>query len=514
MPGAVSCPLSRLEPIPYNAALLSGWGIFRVRRNLFFSLCLLWASSAVAAPALSIHWKSLRLGQLSGSETKPDATSKQGPVDVELSSPTISYRVSGIEIKEGRLWLQDLFAELRFKSVRAKTVIVADIPRVTFRTVRKEKIIFGKRVVYDEPVAETTTEKRRTETVLFALPDPALIAEVSADKRWSLPLPASLALTLTADRVSVDDRATLADSLCRALDESLSDQFLVEQVAYRLENVSPEAETVLGLLGDSRKSELAAAFREALKREVRSEAFSRRLEDRLSEAMPPLSISGNETLRATLAFPQTGFASLEVGDRWRESPPAAGSTVISASADGLSLALRSVLKSALQSDPAKLLGKTFSLHEGHLLYTPSGESERAHLASILGDLAGTALSPQSLAGVGIDLEGNDASVTLSASGKIEWQTKLVAFSPSGGRTPVPLLLTFSLSADGALALDRIEGTEATGAFALFKAFQTALKLKAAAVLLGRELSEAQAGGNVGFELLLDGPEPILRATIR
>ncbi len=456
-----------------------------------------------AEAGISVSWKSLSLGDLSRSETMSDISLKDGPVEVELKSPRFITQVVGFEIAKGKLSFQMGKFEFRFDEVRGQNVLITDVPHITVRTVRKEKVVFGKRIAYDEPVTETKMEKKRIETVLFTLKDVALIAEKKEGAELGLNLPAEVSMELTQNSLHFLDVRSLVTSLQTSIDESFSDGVLNESLTLRLENVPKIVESV----ARGQKPSLYAALRDALKREVQKPEFVEKLEAALTHKLPLLDAPGTHFARATFRCDGHGYSNITIGSLPIEIPTSSPDLFSVTNTEGFNLLVRSLFSGIAQ-------GKIQAPWSGRLSYTPSAR-DAIQLADIVTQMSGTAVDGSNVDSLAIALVGAEA--TLSEK-NIGLKVTLVLTLKSGDPLRFPAHFDFAVDEAGALVLSRIhaETTDKSlrgNGFPLFRKLQNEVKLMAATLLLNQQLANFQKGQTgtpkTRFELM-PGTEPALR----
>lgn len=472
------------------------------------------AALRAADPSVSVSWRSITLPNITLSEPKPNQTLSEGPVDIDLTNPRLDIQLTGLEIANGKLFLRTAHAELRFAEIKGRNLLIAKVPHITVHTVRKEKVIFGKRIAYDDPVTETTWKETRTETTLFTFTNPAVIADKREGADWAINLPAEIPMELAKQALRLTDSRAVVTALHVSIDESFSDARLEESVTFRLENVP----SLIEAIARRQKPALFTALRDALKKEVEKPEFLQKLEAALSRQLPVLSLEEGQALPALVKLQPdaNGFSTVAIGTPLANPTEASAELISLTNSDGLNLIVRSLLAGIAQRRIHLGTEKALSIDEaaGRLVYTPTTPREAVQLADIVSQMSGATITGPELEAIGLDLTGTRIApeATIAPNGTVSLKVGVAVLPKERSQNAVYFTARFQFSVDasGALALDRIQA-EQTGknlsgtGFPLYRAFQAEMKLRVAALLLNEQLAGLQKGSDgvvkTKFELL-------------
>src|SRR3989338_1100634 len=75
----------------------------------------------------------------------PDSTAKQGSVDLELKNPTVLISFSHASFAGNELTIRGAAVEMKYGEVKGKNITIFEIPELTVHTVRREKMVLGRR---------------------------------------------------------------------------------------------------------------------------------------------------------------------------------------------------------------------------------------------------------------------------------------------------------------------------------------------------------------------------------
>ena len=138
-----------------------------------------------------------------------------------------------------------------------------NVPHITWRKDRKESVVLGKKIVYEVPVAQTSTVTE-SHVIDWTLDRPGLVAEAGASPQpLGIRLPRRMRFVLVPGseglRLEPAD-AKFIDELSKAVDEQVTDAILAPRVSVRTEGLRKEIDDIARALFDERSPGSSPSF--------------------------------------------------------------------------------------------------------------------------------------------------------------------------------------------------------------------------------------------------------------
>jgi len=466
--------------------------------------CLSVSAWAAQVPYLRTSVGPLPLARIQQEKSLEDKDSPSGVGTIGMRGTTIAYDFNGGKLAGNRITFETLSFAVRFNELSLTTTQL--VPVIKVSTVRKEKVIAGKRIVYDEP---TKIEAKESKPIHTAYQNVKVTAVTKPGTNLSLLLPERVGIRISEGPVvKLKDREAVAKAFQESLDRTLGTDSFWDGLEIKTENLPGIVDFAVGQRDLWKKPVVEAA-----KAEVARESFLASLEKKLTEELPPLKLNGKD-LDAEIGLGADGYLTLALG-RAAVTDKVSGSFRFQAEIDegGLTLAVRAFLD-LVRRGKAGLSGLDVDSSQQAALI-PLQESEKASAARLLTELGLGRFEASNLKALAIDLSGRVPAVADIETDGFSLSVPLVAISVHEAVAPFPFSLRMKVTLDqGQLVVTGLSTqTDAKLEGTAWERLQGTMKLLALSAVASREAQKLQNGAPNLHWAILTEPEPRLRLSI-
>ncbi len=465
--------------------------------------CLSVSAWAVQVPYLRTSVGPLPLARIQQEKSVEDKDSPTGVGTVGMRGTVIAYDMNGGKLAGNRITFDSLAFSIRFNELSLTTSQL--VPVIKVSTVRKEKVIAGKRVVYDEPVS---IESKESKPIRASYPNVKLTAVTKPGTVLSIPLPDRVAIRISEGPVvKLRDRDAVAKAFQESLDRSLGTDAFWDGLEIKTENLPGILDFAVGQRDLWRKPVTDAAKAEAAK-----ESFLNSLEQRLSQEMPPLRLNGKD-LDAEIGLSADGYLHLALGRaNVAEATTSGYRFQVETDKGGLTLALRAYLGMLL--DGRAKIGEVDKAKQVAILGL--NDSERASAAQLLKDLGLGSFEAATLKALAVDLSAKAPALADLSGDEISLTLPFAAISIHENVAPFRFTLKVRLKLEaGRLAVLGITTTSpVTPQGTAWDRLQATVRLLALSALANHEADKLQKDeSGLTWEMVKKGDEAHLRLTV-